>query len=231
MLRIEKTLASNQALAPALLRRAAVLTLPYDQRCRSRLAVTLDDGRDAALFLPRGTILRDGAVLVATDGTLVRVAAASQPVLRVTGASALALLRAAYHLGNRHIPVQVHGDWLQLEHDPVLRDMLLRLGGVQVEDVEAAFDPESGAYGGGHRHGHDETFAEDHALAQDVYTQRHGHEARPAHEHAHDHGHHQGHEHAHSHEHEQAREHDHGNCHGHDHEHHHDDAGHGRHQH
>src|SRR5690606_14157897 len=107
MLRIDKKLPDNHGLASVMLRRAAVLTLPYDQRCRSRLAVTLDDGREAAIFLPRGTVLRDGSVLVATDGSLVRVVAADQPVMRVTSPDRLALMRAAYHLGNRHTPVQV----------------------------------------------------------------------------------------------------------------------------
>lgn len=178
MLRIEKILEGH--VAPALRKRAALLTLPYEDRCRSRLAAALDDGREIALFLPRGTILRHGAMLVATDGTLVQVAAALQPVLQVTCAEPLLLMRAAYHLGNRHTPVQIKADALQLEHDPVLRDMLLRLG-VQVAEARAAFDPEAGAYGGGHRHGHDATFEEDHALAQSVYAHRHGH----FHEHKH----------------------------------------------
>lgn len=194
MLRIEKILLDGQSLAPAVLRRAAALTLPYEQRCRSRLAVVLDDGREAALFLPRGTILRDGAVLVAVDGALVRVVAAEQAVLRASSPDRLILMRAAYHLGNRHTPVQVGPDWLQLEHDPVLRDMLLLLG-VDVVETLAAFDPEAGAYGGGHRHGHDATFPEDHALALAVFTQRHGHDL--VHEHSHDHAHCDGHSHSH----------------------------------
>lgn len=193
MLRIEKIL--EQTLAPVMRRRAATLTLPYEDRCRSRLAVTLDNGQEAALFLPRGSIMRDSAMLLATDGTLVMVRAKPQPVLRVTSPDPLTLLRAAYHLGNRHTPVQVLADALQLEHDPVLRDMLLRLG-AQVVELEAPFDPEAGAYGGGHKHGHDATFEEDHALAQQVYAQRHGHE-HGRHEHSHEH-------HGHAHEHEHA---------------------------
>ncbi len=222
MLRIEKTLEGN--VAPALRKRAASLTLPYEDRCRSRLAVTLDDGREAALFLPRGTILRHGAMLVATDGTFVQVAAALQPVLRVTSPDPLLLLRAAYHLGNRHTPVQVEADALQLEHDPVLRDMLLRLG-VRVAEAQAAFDPESGAYGGGHKHGHDATFEEDHALAQEAYAHRHGHdhEHSHAHGHEHDHDHVHGpdfdHDHDHDHDHGHDHSHSHGHAHGHKHEH------------
>jgi urease accessory protein len=221
MLRIEKILEGN--VAPALRKRAASLTLPYEDRCRSRLAVTLDDGREAALFLPRGTILRHGAMLVATDGTLVQVAAAAQPVMRVTSSDPLLLMRAAYHLGNRHTPVQVEAGALQLEHDSVLRDMLLQLG-VQVSEAQAAFDPEAGAYGSGHRHGHDATFAEDHALAQEAYAHRHGHDHAHEHEHEHD----PAREHVHAHEHEHDREHEHGHVHGpdcaHDHDHDHDHA-------
>ncbi|GAA5234210.1 urease accessory protein UreE [Verticiella sediminum] len=209
MLRIEKVLANA---APALARRAATLTLAYDERCRSRLAATLDDGREAALFLPRGTILREGSLLVATDGSLVRVVAAPQQVLRVTSSDPLLLLRAAYHLGNRHTPVQVAADALQLEYDPVLRDMLERLG-VTVASVRAPFDPEAGAYGGGHRHGHDATFAEDHALAQAVYAERHGGAHRHDHDHGHDHGHDRGDGHEHSHAHDHGHDHDHGHTH------------------
>ena len=180
MLRIEKILLPH--LAPAMQQRAATLTLAYDDRCRSRLAVTLDDGREAALFLPRGSILRDGTMLVATDGTLIKVLAKAQPVLQVRSPEPLILLRAAYHLGNRHTPVQVRADALLLEHDPVLRDMLLLLG-AEVSELDAPFDPEAGAYGGGHKHGHDATFAEDYALAQQAYSHRH------CDDHDHDHGH------------------------------------------
>jgi len=92
-------------------------------------------------------------------------------VLEVRAPDALTLLRAAYHLGNRHIPLEVRVEWLRLEPDPVLADMLQRLG-CQVDAVERPFQPEAGAYGGGHRHGHDDTFADDMALAQAVF-QRH----------------------------------------------------------
>jgi urease accessory protein len=154
--------------------------------------------------------MRGGDVLVAVDGTLVEVLAAPEQVLRVTSDNRLALMRAAYHLGNRHTPVQVTADALQLEADPVLEDMLVRLG-VTVAHVEAPFEPEAGAYGGGHRHGHDATFEEDYAAAQALYQEHHGH----------DHGH------AHSHDHDHAHDHDHGHVHGpgcgHGHHHHHHD--------
>ncbi|SDI06448.1 urease accessory protein [Paraburkholderia steynii] len=211
---IDKLLGAHIKLAPVLIKRAPTLTLAFDARCKSRLAATLDSGEEVALLLPRGTVLRDGDVLVADDGGLVRVVAAPESVLYVRAKDVLTLTRAAYHLGNRHTPVEVGSDYLKLEYDPVLADMLKRLGAL-VDQVEMPFQPETGAYGGGHRHGHDETFAEDYALAQQVYGEHHGH----AHSHDHGHEHHDhAHGHAHSHDHAHDHDHDHSEC-GHDHGH------------
>lgn len=187
-------------LAPVLVKRAATLTLAFDARCKSRLAATLDGGEDVALVMPRGTVLADGDVLVADDGALIRVIAAVEDVLIVRALDALTLTRAAYHLGNRHTPVEVGADYLKLEADPVLETMLRRLG-AQVEHASAPFQPETGAYGGGHKHGHDETFGEDYALAQKVFDEHHGHAHPHDDDHSHDH------------------DHDHSTC-GHDHGHH-----------
>jgi urease accessory protein len=189
---IDKLIDPKIKLAAVLVKRAPTLTLDFDARRKSRLAATLDNGEEVALVLPRGTVLRDGDVLVAQDGALVRVVAAPETVLMVTAHDRLTLTRAAYHLGNRHTPVEVAADYLKLEYDPVLADMLKRIGAM-VEQVTLPFQPETGAYGGGHKHGHDETFAEDYALAQQVYGEHHGHE------HSHDHGHGHAHEHAHDH--------------------------------
>lgn len=216
MRRIEKVVGRGQAVAKALLRRAPTLTLPFESRSRSRLAATLDNGEEVALFLPRGTVLRDGDALVAEDGGLVRVIAAPQPVLRATCVDPHILLRAAYHLGNRHTPVEVGPDYLQLEHDPVLRDLLLRLG-LTVIAIEAPFEPEAGAYGGGHKHGHDQTFEEDYALAQHAYHERHGQDGGDGHRHGHSHDHGHGHSHGHGHGHGHGDAHDHGHAHSHDH--------------
>jgi urease accessory protein len=209
------------------------LTLAFDDRRKSRLAATLDNGEEVALLLPRGTVLRDGDVLVADDGGLVRVVAAPEAVLVVRAKDALTLTRAAYHLGNRHTPVEVGTDYLKLEYDPVLADMLKRIG-ASVDQVSMPFQPESGAYGGGHKHGHDETFAEDYAIAQQVFGEHHGHSHDHEHGHdghTHDHGH--GHSDAQSHSHDHDR--DHGNDHAHDHkddDHVHDEScGHGHHHH
>ncbi|MFX1802782.1 urease accessory protein UreE [Paraburkholderia sp. A1RO-5] len=199
----------NATLAPVLIKRAPTLTLAYDARCKSRFAATLDSGEEVGVVLPRGTVLRDGDMLVADDGGLVRVIAAPQSVLRVRATERLTLMRAAYHLGNRHTPVEVGIDELKLEADPVLEDMLKRLG-AQVERAELPFQPEAGAYGGGHRHGHDETFAEDYALAQSVFDEHHGH--AHGHAHHHDHGDHGDHAHG------ADCGHDHGHCDGHAHD-------------
>jgi urease accessory protein len=177
-----------------LVKRAATLTLAFDARCKSRLAATLDGGEEVALVMPRGTVLADGDVLVADDGALVRIIAAAQDVLVVRAPDALTLTRAAYHLGNRHTPVEIGADYLKLEADPVLETMLRRLG-AQVDHASEPFQPETGAYGGGHKHGHDETFNEDYALAQKVFDEHHGHAHPHDHDHdhstcGHDHGHH-----------------------------------------
>ncbi|SAL04827.1 urease accessory protein UreE [Caballeronia arationis] len=189
---IDKRLTSK--LAPVLVKRAATLTLAFDARCKSRLAATLDGGEEVALVMPRGTVLADGDVLVADDGALVRIIAAAQDVLVVRAPDALTLTRAAYHLGNRHTPVEIGADYLKLEADPVLETMLRRLG-AQVDHASEPFQPETGAYGGGHKHGHDETFNEDYALAQKVFDEHHGHAHPHDHDHdhstcGHDHGHH-----------------------------------------
>jgi urease accessory protein len=175
-------------LAPVLVRRAPTITLAYDMRCRSRFTATLDTGEEVGVVLPRGTVLRDGDMLVADDGSLVRVVAAAENVLLVRARDPLTLTRAAYHLGNRHTPVEIGDDALKLEADPVLEDMLKRLG-ASVERAMLPFQPESGAYGGGHRHGHDDTFADDYALAQKVFDEHHGHDHPHGHEHEHGHPH------------------------------------------
>ncbi|MGI4815197.1 MAG: urease accessory protein UreE [Janthinobacterium lividum] len=226
MKKVDKCLPGGARLAKALVARAATLRLSFEMRRKSRFAAVLADGTEIGVVLPRGTVLADGDVLVADDGSLIRVAAAPEAVLQVTasGASAaMALLRAAYHLGNRHTPVQLGEMALRLEDDPVLADMLQGLG-LHVERAELPFHPEAGAYGGGHRHGHDESFAEDYAIAQQVFAERHG-AAAGDHDHDHDHGHdHHGHDHdghgrhdKHSHGHEHSHGHDHGESHGHSH--------------
>ncbi len=164
------------------------LVLPFDLRQKSRLRTTLSDGTEIALYMPRGTILRHGDILQAEDGTFIRVESSVENVLIVTAANPHQLIRAAYHLGNRHTPVELGENYLKIETDPVLKDMLLQLG-VWVKEDSAPFQPERGAYGGGHKHGHDETFAEDHALANQLFHEHHGHEHRDHVHHPHSHPH------------------------------------------
>lgn len=123
------------------------LHLGYDERVKSRLAAVCSDGTAVAILLPRGTILRDGAVLVADDGARIRVVAAAQPVVRITAPTPLTLMRAVYHLANRHVPASLAADCVLIEPDPVLERLLESLG-ARVEHVQMPFDPEAGAYGG-----------------------------------------------------------------------------------
>jgi urease accessory protein len=131
------------------------LVLPFDLRIRSRLRTRLASGEEAVLKTERGAILRGGECLKAEDGRVVRVSAAPERVMHIICANQFELTRAAYHLGNRHVPVQIGGGYLRIAADHVLRDMLLGLG-AKVRKIEAPFEPESGAYGGDHGH-HDES--------------------------------------------------------------------------
>jgi urease accessory protein len=133
------------------------LELPYDQRERCRLRVRMRSGEEVALFLVRGTVLRDGDLLVGAGGReacTVRVVAALEPTYTVHAPDPLLLARCAFHLGNRHTQTQVGDGWLRIRVDPVLKEMVEGLG-ARVEECLAKFEPEAGAYAGGHGHGHD----------------------------------------------------------------------------
>ena len=131
------------------------LILPFDLRCKSRLRTCLQSGEEAGLFLERGAILRAGDRLLANDGRIVEVVAAPEWVMEVQSSDVLLLARAAYHLGNRHVAVELKPGLLRFARDHVLGEMVRGLG-LEVTDTEAPFDPESGAYGGhgGHAHPH-----------------------------------------------------------------------------
>ncbi len=134
----------------------ATLTLPLMSRVKSRLRAILDDGRDVGLFLERGQVLKHGDVLASNDGVFVQIIAAKETVSTVNCSDPLLLARASYHLGNRHVAVQINPGQLRYLHDHVLDDMLIGLGlVVQVE--QAPFEPESGAYAsaGSHHHHHE----------------------------------------------------------------------------
>jgi urease accessory protein len=206
MIHATKRIAGGAGLASVLVKRAATLELDWDTRSKSRFSATDSTGREIGVVLPRGTTLRGGDVLVAEDGSMLRVIAAAQPVLQVRFCSEhgqpFDLLRAAYHLGNRHVPLELQPELLQFEPDPVLADMLRRQHLI-VTEAQAAFEPEGGAYGEGtghgHHHGHEHhEHAHEHGPG---CNHDHGHAAAPApvrkplaipvkaHDHGHDHGH------------------------------------------
>ena len=127
------------------------LKLPFDARQKSRLHTRLESGEEVALMLPRGEILRGGDLVTASDGRVIEVVSVPERLLHIECED---LARVAYHLGNRHVPVQIGLGFLRIAEDHVLEEMVRKLG-ARVSPVEAPFEPEAGAYGGG-RHQHDE---------------------------------------------------------------------------
>ncbi len=187
MLSIHKLLPAGRGLAPVLVKRAARVTLDWDVRQKSRFDATDSQGRALGVFLPRGHCARGGDVLVAEDGSLIVVDAAPQRVLRVTACpdhgTPFDLLRAAYHLGNRHVALELRPDHLQFEPDHVLADLLRRMHLI-VTEVDAAFEPETGAYAAGAQPAHAHSPATAAAPAAPDLPHRQG----PAHGHDHAHG-------------------------------------------
>jgi urease accessory protein len=180
MLTINKLLPQGRGLAAALLKRASQVELGWDTRQKSRFDATDSLQRSLGVFLPRGSVVRGGDVLVAEDGSLIRVVATPQPVMVVRAEAGhgtpFDLMRAAYHLGNRHVALQLQEDRLLLEPDHVLADMLRQMH-LEVSEQLAAFEPEGGAYAaGGHGHGHATEHAHDHS---------HDHDQAAGHGHAH----------------------------------------------
>jgi urease accessory protein len=147
-----------ETFAPADAVPAETLTLSFELRAKCRLRTHLDSGEEVGLFLPRGTILRSGDLLAGNDGRVVQVIAAAETVTEARSADALIVARAAYHLGNRHVAVEVQPGLLRLAADHVLAQMLAGLG-LEVTEARAPFEPEAGAYGGQpahHTHAHAE---------------------------------------------------------------------------
>lgn len=128
------------------------LVLPFELRCRSRLRTRLESGEEAGLFLEPGTVLRSGDRLLGNDGRVVEVVAAPERLMEARGEDPAQLARLAYHLGNRHVAVEVGPQWLRFAADAVLEQMLVGLG-ARVTEVVAPFEPEGGAYRHGHGHG------------------------------------------------------------------------------
>ena len=163
MISISKIIPQGAGLAPVLIKRASTIELDWDTRQKSRFEAVDSDGKQLGVFLPRGTLVRGGDVLVAEDGSMIKVISAPQKVLRITACTAhgspFDLTRAAYHLGNRHVPIELKPDHLKIEPDHVLAD-LLRAMHLIVHEVSEAFEPEGGAYqAGAHSHSHAEVKA------------------------------------------------------------------------
>jgi len=193
MLTVNKLITQARGLASVLVKRAARVELDWDVRQKSRFDATDSLGRALGVFLPRGTLVRGGDMLVAEDGSMVVVTAAPQPVMVVKACaehgSPFDLLRAAYHLGNRHVQLELTPDHLKLEPDHVLADMLRRMDLI-VTDANEAFEPEGGAYASsGHAHVHDAPNPHDHGHAHTAPALVTPHVHGPDCDHGHDHGH------------------------------------------
>jgi urease accessory protein len=172
MRRFTKVLANPDTTDPA--KDIPSLVLPFDSRKKSRQLVKLEGGEEIGLLLPPGTILGDGDIIESETGSQFKIQAAEEELMTVTSpGDPFLLLRAAYHLGNRHTAIELRKKCILLQVDSVLKEMLLGLG-LTVSLVSEKFTPETGAYGGGHKHGHDETFAEDYAAAQRVFHEHEG---------------------------------------------------------
>jgi urease accessory protein len=126
--------------------------LSFDARSKSRLLLKLDSGEEAALVVERGRLLRGGDQVRTQDGREVEIIAADESLLEATSEDPVAIAKAAFHLGNRHVAVQVMANRLRFLNDHVLEEMVRGLG-LQVAPVRAPFEPEGGAYGHHHAHG------------------------------------------------------------------------------
>jgi urease accessory protein len=161
------------------------LVLAFDERSKSKLRTKLESGEEVALDLPRGEVLRGGDLVTASDGRVMEILSKKEILLNIQCADATEMAKVAYHLGNRHVPVQVGKDFLRIAADHVLEDMVKKLG-AKVSSVEAPFEPESGAYAGGHRHdemGHG-------GKIHEFGKQEHVHDEHCGHDHHHGHHHH-----------------------------------------
>ena len=163
------------------------ICLPFDERKKSRLRTRTTTGEEIGLMLPRGQILRHGTLLKDEAGRVIEVQAAKENVSTVVCIDPLLLTRAAYHLGNRHVPLQIGEGWLRYQHDHVLDAMVIGLG-LRVILAEQPFEPEDGAYAGGHSHGHSHDHSHDHTHADHEHHE-HGQEHSHGHPHVQRHHH------------------------------------------
>lgn len=146
MLQLVENLGHDHGLSPC-----DVLTLRYEDRLKGRLRATLDSGREAGLFLERGGVLKEGDMLRAQTGEIVRVACAPEDLVTAACGEWGLFSRACYHLGNRHVPLEIGEKWVRFMPDHVLEDLAEHLG-LSLSRTQAPFHPEAGAYHGGHQH-------------------------------------------------------------------------------
>src|SRR6266404_2759538 len=184
---------------------ADTVVLDFDDRHRRRMAMTGTRGLEFLLDLENATVLRGGDALVLDDGRLIEVVAAPEPLLEIRGADPQHLVRIAWHLGNRHLPTQIMPKGLRIRRDHVIEAMVSGLG-ARVIEIEAPFDPEGGAYAGGHAHAPE-------AGAHPHTGHDHSSHDDSPHDHSSHHHHHDGHHHDehcdHDHQHDHAHAHDH----------------------
>jgi urease accessory protein len=176
------------------------LRLAYDDRKKSRMRVWSELRKEVGIFLPWGSVLREGDLLVANSGEVLIVRAAPEPLSEVRTRDWHLITRAAYHLGNRHVPLQIEPGILRYQRDHVLDEMLEQMG-LSVLAVDGPFEPEAGAYAGGHSHSHGERASEDVHVDQDVHEDEDVHGNEDAHAHGNEDGHEHGHDHSHGHSH------------------------------
>ncbi len=144
----------NERLSEAPAENTATLTLPFELRQKSRFRAHLDDGREVGVVLSRGKVLNAGDLLGADDGSVIRIEAAAEQVTTALHTDSLLIARACYHLGNRHVPLEIGETWVRYLHDHVLDEMVASLG-LTLTFEQAPFQPEPGAYSGHtHAHGH-----------------------------------------------------------------------------
>jgi urease accessory protein len=165
------TLSVATSMAPAGRPVDEVIELAFEQRERSRFRATLLSGEEIGVDLPPGTLLRHGDRLLLSDGRIVAIEAAPERLLEVHAHDAIELARIAYHIGNRHVPIQIGDGFVRLLPDHVLQAMIERLGG-HVHEVSVGFQPESGAYG--HSHVHHQHDDQGHGGRIHVFDPRHG---------------------------------------------------------
>jgi urease accessory protein len=141
----------------------ATLSLPYELRQKSRLKTNLDSGEEIGIILPRGRVLRGGDCLKAENGIIIELEAAEESVSTVNTIDKITLQRACYHLGNRHVPLQITENWVRYLKDHVLDEMVISLG-LKVTHEQAPFEPEVGAYHQrSHNHDHSDNHSHDHS--------------------------------------------------------------------